>query len=291
IDATISDDPEGVPGSGADRLRSIDGAARLSLSVVPESVCDVPAPPPECASPCVADADCTEGYLCGSAGTCVGHCDENIPPPAGESFVAATFPDPQSSHHCARLSLTPREDRRRVVAYQVKVSERPITTEAEYLAARNANAAELDTVGLTICETLPSGEVLCPDPGVSTTVDIGQLLYETDYHVALRAVDECGDASPFVTASVSTTAIHFTTVSPCFVATAAYGSPMAEEVETLRRFRDRYLMTHTLGRAFVAAYYAVGPHAADVIRDDASLRRLSRMLLRPFVSAAALLVD
>jgi hypothetical protein len=64
---------------------------------------------------------------------------------------------------------------------------------------------------------------------------------------------------------VTTTAITFTTVSPCFVATAAYGSPLAAEVGTFRRFRDRHLMNNALGRAFVDAYYEVGPHAAEAL--------------------------
>ena len=69
----------------------------------------------------------------------------------------------------------------------------------------------------------------------------------------------------------------------CFIATAAYGSPMADEVEYLRAFRDRYLLTCEEGRAFVKCYYTLGPPLAEFIRRDDTLRGLVRMGLAPLV--------
>ena len=65
----------------------------------------------------------------------------------------------------------------------------------------------------------------------------------------------------------------------CFVATAAYGSPTAEQLNVLREFRDVVLLESTAGSQLVALYYRLSPPVADFISGNSFLRTLVRELL------------
>lgn len=70
---------------------------------------------------------------------------------------------------------------------------------------------------------------------------------------------------------------------PCFIATAAYGTPMAAEIDTLRDFRDTYLLSNTVGSAFTDAYYRVSPAIADAVAQSPVLAAVVRVLLVPVI--------
>jgi hypothetical protein len=78
--------------------------------------------------------------------------------------------------------------------------------------------------------------------------------------------------------------LQFTTDTPppsggCFIATAAYGTPTAKQIDVLREFRDVVLLKSTVGSQFVALYYQFSPPVADFIAGNELLRTLVRELL------------
>ena len=77
----------------------------------------------------------------------------------------------------------------------------------------------------------------------------------------------------------------------CFIATAAYGSQMEARVKILCEFRDRFLLTNPIGKAFVDFYYAFSPSIAEVIVDNDTLKTLVRWSLFPFVVVSWVIIN
>jgi len=77
----------------------------------------------------------------------------------------------------------------------------------------------------------------------------------------------------------------------CFIATAAYGTAMAGEMEILRKFRDEYLLTNPVGQAMVDVYYRVSPPVAEFITEHPSLKPIVRAGLAPAVAMGTVAVN
>lgn len=78
---------------------------------------------------------------------------------------------------------------------------------------------------------------------------------------------------------------------PCFIATAAYGTPMAEEIEVLREFRDQYLLTNPVGEALVDFYYQISPPIAEFLNEHPVLKPVVRVGLVPAIAISTLAVN
>jgi len=76
----------------------------------------------------------------------------------------------------------------------------------------------------------------------------------------------------------------------CFIATAAWGTKSAHDVVILRHFRDVFLRTNPVGRAFIRTYYALSPPIARFISHSEPLRAAVRTILKPLVVFAKLAI-
>ena len=76
----------------------------------------------------------------------------------------------------------------------------------------------------------------------------------------------------------------------CFIATAAYGSPLHPYVEILRNFRDRFLMPRKLGRMLVRIYYRHSPFIANIITKHKALKLVVRVTLLPIIAFSYLML-
>lgn len=79
--------------------------------------------------------------------------------------------------------------------------------------------------------------------------------------------------------------VTVTAVDPCFIATAAYDTPTADEIDVLRDFRDDVLQRNALGRLCIRTYYWGSPPIARWIRRTRTRRELvKRSLVAPLVT-------
>ncbi len=73
----------------------------------------------------------------------------------------------------------------------------------------------------------------------------------------------------------------------CLIATAAFGSELAPQVQFLREYRDNTIMSTSVGSSFInafnAAYYTFSPSIADVERNNPILQEFVRAGITPLL--------
>ena len=76
--------------------------------------------------------------------------------------------------------------------------------------------------------------------------------------------------------------------SGCLIATAAYGSELAPQVQFLRDFRDQRIMATAAGSSFMNVfnswYYSFSPHVADYERQQPWLQQGVRIAIQPLLA-------
>jgi len=128
------------------------------------------------------------------------------------------------------------------------------------------------------------------DGAASTTPGIShESAYSTDYTVNVGAAQE-GPLSNEKTGYPEVIVPYPDLPNKgCFIATAAYGHYSAPQVQILRNFRDRCLLTNAAGTMFVQWYYTHSPRAARFINENPAIKPMVRAALLPLIGAAFVL--
>jgi len=183
----------------------------------------------------------------------------------------------------------------------VNAATTAITMNGDY--SITANFEEISGYDLTISSTT-GGSVTTPGEG-TFTYDEGEVVnLVASPATGYKFVNWTGNVATIANVNAATTAItmngdysikanfeEINTANPanpggeplvytgCFIATAAYGTPTAEQIDVLREFRDAVLLESTAGSQFVVLYYRLSPPVADFIARSDFLRTLVRELL------------
>ena len=79
----------------------------------------------------------------------------------------------------------------------------------------------------------------------------------------------------------------------CLIATAAYGSELAPQVQFLREIRDNTVMSTSSGAAFMSGfnqlYYSFSPTIADMERENPMFQEAVRAFITPMVSTLSIM--
>jgi uncharacterized delta-60 repeat protein len=115
--------------------------------------------------------------------------------------------------------------------------------------------------------------------------------------------DAPGETNPITIIMDSDKSIiaHFVAINPgdgddtgkkggCFIATAAYSSPLHSHVSILRDFRDRYLVPSKIGRKIVNLYYKYSPFLANFVEKHKALKVMVQINLLPIIAISYLIL-
>ena len=276
IDSSITDDPNGAPGSGADRFRLIaSNGYRFKASVRVSSTAGTGG----------SGGSGGGGGMTGlggmmGTGADSGNCATSTGPAVPAELQVDHVDDPKNSYQWGKLHFLVPSSGSPIHHYDVRVGTAEVTTDnpATFLANAPAVSASLEMDALVVPSTGTANSAV--------DVNFGGLGPLTTYYLAIRAVDVCAVAGPYAVAKFMTTKINFTKLSGCFVATAAYGSALSSQVESLRVARDALRRHSSVFATATDIYYRSGPAAAAVIARSDATRAVVRTLLGPLVDVA-----
>lgn len=182
----------------------------------------------------------------------------------------------------SELTVTPR----RLIVPVGETTTLTVTSEdpdevAFQFASSNPNIVTVDPSGVVTAEAEGQATIFVADSSGTRVVNVPVTVY-----VVPEPEDFTGFFSLLAILLIQNG--ESGTIGPCFIATAAAGTPLAPEIGVLRNFRDEWLLTNRLGTWVVDTYYHVSPPLADWIARHPVASVVVRVLLIPVLVIAGL---
>jgi len=103
---------------------------------------------------------------------------------------------------------------------------------------------------------------------------------------------ECGEGTKLIDGKCTIIATE-SKGGGCLIATAAYGSEMAPQVQFLREIRDNQLMNTDSGKSFMTGfnqlYYSFSPTIADIQRENPIFKEAVKIGITPLLSSLSIM--
>jgi hypothetical protein len=184
----------------------------------------------------------------------------------------------------------------------VNAARTTIAMNGAYSITANFESLHPEPVALLLVSSTEGGSVTSPGEGTFPCTLGSMVILMAEAGSGYQFASWSGDVDTVADVDAATTTITMDssysvradfrqTSSPCCTATAAYGTPMAQEIGILRQFRDEYLLANPVGKALVDLYYAVSPPVADLITEHQTLRPIVRAGLAPAVAMSTVAVN
>ena len=114
-----------------------------------------------------------------------------------------------------------------------------------------------------------------------------------DFDSQLPRFDETIDSFEMLSASNSGNKTSESEGGGCLIATATYGSEMANQVQQLRELRDNVILSKESGTAFMAGfnqiYYSFSPTIADLERENSIFKEFVKLTITPMIATLSIL--
>ena len=130
-------------------------------------------------------------------------------------------------------------------------------------------------------------QIVRPPPPEPMTCEEGYELVDGECTEIAQPII-CGEGTELVDGQCQSTA-----GGGCLIATAAYGTELAPQVQYLREIRDNTLLSTSSGSSFMETfngiYYTVSPQIADLERESPIFREMVRIAITPMLTSLTLM--